>query len=265
MESDPTMPMSPKMTPSRSVGRRHRKSIVLSAKAPKTPKDVRQLDRDQMIEFLQEYDDEVPENVEQMMRAPLQKRVIQCMKQQQGRTVSSPYPVSQPLQWPLSANPSQRVSRKRKAEMPLTGAIHKRMKRNVAQCKQEPLPIKALHATPPSDTKEQEQDPEQHADVDPDTLFKLLHFDLADRPCDSVVQRLLAAVKKGLPARYDIVPLSHDVMNLDAATSYVRSSKMQKMFEVCHAPGQRGRAHGVRAGERRRLSADQARDRADRK
>lgn len=78
----------PTLTPSRpfvstpcrtpGTGRRHRKSIILSA--PKTPRDVRQLGRDEMIEYLVQNDQENPENLDQMMRADLQKRVIHCMK-----------------------------------------------------------------------------------------------------------------------------------------------------------------------------------------
>lgn len=58
--------------------RRQRKSITLSQ--PKTPKDVRQLDRSEMIEYLQKYDENIPNDVEGLMRAQLQKKVIQCMK-----------------------------------------------------------------------------------------------------------------------------------------------------------------------------------------
>ena len=57
---------------------RKRKSITSSQ--PRTPKDVRQLDRSEMIEYLQKYDDSIPSDIENMMRAALQKRVIQCMK-----------------------------------------------------------------------------------------------------------------------------------------------------------------------------------------
>lgn len=55
-----------------------RKSITLSQ--PETPKDVRQLDRSEMIEYLQKYDQDIPLDIDHMMRAALQKRVIQCMK-----------------------------------------------------------------------------------------------------------------------------------------------------------------------------------------
>merc|ERR1719334_2583807 len=182
-----------------------------------------------MIQYLQAFDDEVPDNVENLMRASLQKRVIQCMKQQKQNSsfVSSPYPTS--LQWPMSANPNQRVSRKRKAEVPLTGASHKRMKRNTTQNNQQSLPIKTFKTLKTSpETKDQEIE----ADLDDSLSFDLL--DLGDRPSEAVISRVMAAVKKGLPPRYDLVPLNHDIVNNEAKTSYVRSSKMQKMFEVCH-------------------------------
>lgn len=57
---------------------RQRKSITLSQ--PKTPKDVRQMDRSEMIEYLQKYDQDIPSDIDNVMRAALQKRVIQCMK-----------------------------------------------------------------------------------------------------------------------------------------------------------------------------------------
>jgi len=119
--------------------------------------------------------------------------------------------------------------------VPLTGAIHKRMKRNVAQCKQErerePMPIKTLHATPLGGAHSVEaKETEQETDLDESLSF----LDLAERPSKGVIDRIMSAVKKGPPPRYDLIALSHDVLNLDAPTSYVRSSMMQSMFSVCH-------------------------------
>merc|ERR1719427_839853 len=113
---------SPRMTP--GPGRRHRKSILLTA--PQTPKDVRQFDREEMIKYLQKYDPEMPDNLDLLMRASLQKRVIHCMKRRQNAN-SSPFPPaaaeSAPIPWPQSAPPNQRFSRKRRADCPLTGAL----------------------------------------------------------------------------------------------------------------------------------------------
>lgn len=47
-------------------------------------------------------------------------------------------------------------------------------------------------------------------------------------------EQLLQRVKKGIPARYDILPLEHTILNTEQDTGYLRSAKMQKMYEVCH-------------------------------
>merc|ERR1719295_1155383 len=129
----------PTLTPSRpfvstpcrtpGTGRRHRKSIILSA--PKTPRDVRQLGRDEMIEYLVQNDQENPENLDQMMRADLQKRVIHCMKGLKRREngFDSPFPTTIiHEQWPQTVDPKTRISRKRRADCPLTGGLCKKMK-----------------------------------------------------------------------------------------------------------------------------------------
>jgi len=183
-----------------------------------------------MIKYLQKYDPEMPDNLDLLMRASLQKRVIHCMKRRQNAN-SSPFPPaaaeSAPIPWPQSAHPNQRFSRKRRADCPLTGALMKRMKMSA----HEPLPIKTLmDESPRHEEKEQ--------DVDFSSLCRLSitpnDQDSGDDGSDVWIERLLERVKKGIPARYDILPLPHPVLNLDADTAYLRSTKMHKLYGVCH-------------------------------
>ena len=224
--------------------RRQRKSITLSQ--PKTPKDVRQLDRSEMIEYLQKYDENIPSDIDNMMRAALQKRVIHCMKQRRhyNNQNNNKHKLAQ------SAIPNARNIRKRKAEIPMTSTRYKKAKMNNGHPSR--LPITNLLSETNDEYKSESAELcdlsalELNFDTlnDTNTEFEMDDIDesKANEPSENnnnnninaLKDKLLKAVRKGIPARYDILALPHSIRNIDENTSYFRSTKAQKLFENVH-------------------------------
>eukprot|EP01084_Bolivina_argentea_P161534 281190_1 len=220
------------LTPVRTQNRASRRSV----RKPKTPKDVRELDRNEMIEYLQTYDDEIPTDVDDWNRASLKKRVIHCMKKQNQNTppmINTNMPQQKLAQSAFPVTAVSRVTRKRKAELPLSGNRNKRIKTNMNEneAMQRLLPITTLMQKP----TEHEQ-----KDEDLDISSLKINFDFSDNSnsCmilnnDEMINKLLNAVKKGIPARYDIIQLLYSIVNVNHNTPFLRSTKMQKLFEKC--------------------------------
>ena len=145
-----------------------------------------------------------------------------------------------------SALPNTRKSRKRKAEVPMTSSIIKKSKTNVNNNRfLDRCPITKFA----QESNEEYKTESENLDLSGLQLnfdrVEPLNINTTDTEIDDIKSNeqqqqdmiminksyLLSSIKRGIPARYDILPLSHSIMNLDENTEYFRSSKMQKLFE----------------------------------